>query len=167
MPGDAARHDVPREDAAAPVCGIRPARRDDLDAIAAIERASFTDPWSRASLAAVLGHPLTRMLVAEDAGHVVGYIIARYVVDEADIANLAVDVPYRGRGIAARLLDAALDIGRQLGTTQIFLEVRDSNRAARALYAGRGFEEIGRRARYYVHPVEDAIVMRRTLGGGG
>ena len=167
MSGDPAGHDVPPAPIVSITPSIRAARRDDLGAIAAIERVAFTDAWSRASFAEVLAHPLSRMLVADDAGDVVGYIVARYVVDEAEIANLAVATTHRGRGIAARLLDTALDIGRGLGTTQVFLEVRDSNIAARALYAGRGFEELGRRARYYVRPVEDAIVMRKMLGAGG
>jgi [ribosomal protein S18]-alanine N-acetyltransferase len=72
----------------------------------------------------------------------------------------------RGQGVGARLLDDALAAARRNGATAAYLEVRDSNAAARALYASRGFEQVGRRRNYYRKPVEDALVMRRVLDAG-
>jgi ribosomal-protein-alanine N-acetyltransferase len=63
------------------------------------------------------------------------------------------------------LLDAALADARSRGAAVVYLEVRDSNAAARALYLSRGFSEVGRRRSYYRRPVEDAVVMRRPLDG--
>jgi len=103
--------------------------------------------------------------VAEDAvsGRVLGYVVSWYVVDEAEIANLAVANDVRRAGVGARLLDHALDIAKERHSHVVFLEVRESNGGARALYASRGFEVAGRRAKYYRKPVEDALVLRREL----
>ena len=144
---------------------IRAARRDDVDAVAAIERRAFSDPWSANSFRALFGNPLVHFAVAEDAiaGRLLGYVVAWFVVDEAEIANLAVSDEARRSGIGARLLDHALSAAEQRQCRVVFLEVRESNAAARALYASRGFEVAGRRSRYYRKPVEDALVLRRGL----
>ena len=144
---------------------IRGARRDDVDDIAAIERRAFSDPWSPGSFRALFGNPLVHFAVAEDgvSGRVLGYVVSWYVVDEAEIANLAVANDVRRAGVGARLLDHALDIAKERHSHVVFLEVRESNGGARALYASRGFEVAGRRAKYYRKPVEDALVLRREL----
>ena len=144
---------------------IRGARRDDVDDISAIERRAFSDPWSAGSFRALFGNPLVHFAVAEDAlsGRVLGYVVSWYVVDEAEIANLAVADDVRRSGVGARLLDHALDIARERNSRVVFLEVRESNTAARDLYTSRGFEVAGRRSKYYRKPVEDALVLRREL----
>lgn len=160
-PGPIGPGGAPRS-AATPV-RIRPASPSDIDAIVHIERASFGDPWSPASFRSLLDNPHVYFGVATDDEIVAGYVVAWFVVDEAEVANLAVAPPSRGRRIGATLLDAALDAARARGAVSVFLEVRDSNAGARALYASRGFAQIGRRRGYYRKPVEDAVVMRRVL----
>jgi ribosomal-protein-alanine N-acetyltransferase len=86
-----------------------------------------------------------------------------FVVDESEIANLAVTDDARRAGVGARLLDHALEAAQQRGCRVVFLEVRESNAAARGLYASRGFEVAGRRSKYYRKPIEDALVLRRGL----
>lgn len=137
----------------------------ELAEIVELEQASFSDPWSVTSFAAVLNEPAAFFAAARAAAEdrMAGYVVAWFVADEGEIANLAVRVPTRRRGIGAALLDAALDEGRRRGATAIYLEVRDSNAAARALYASRDFAEVGRRRNYYRKPVEDAILLRRTV----
>ena len=153
----------------APGIGVREAVRADLERVHEIEREAFSDPWSFESFVALLGNPRVLFAVAErggprgGAGEVVGYVVAWFVVDEAEVANVAVAPEVRGRGVGARLLDEALSAARRHGAASVYLEVRDSNAAARALYASRGFVQIGRRRRYYRRPVEDALVMRRAL----
>ena len=144
---------------------IRPARRDDVDDVAAIERRAFSDPWSANSFRALFGNPLVHFAVAEDSitGRILGYVVTWFVVDEGEIANLAVSQEMRRGGIGARLLDHALEVARERRCQVVFLEVRESNAAARALYASRGFEVAGRRSKYYRKPVEDALVLRRAL----
>ena len=144
---------------------IRLARRDDVDAVAAIEKRAFSDPWSANSFRALFGNPLVTFAIAEDAitGRVLGYVVAWFVVDEAEIANLAVSDEVRRAGIGARLLDFAVAAADQRQCRVVFLEVRESNAAARALYASRGFQVAGRRSKYYRKPVEDALVLRRGM----
>ena len=88
------------------------------------------------------------------------------VVDEAEIANLAVEPAARRSGAGRLLLDSALGEAAARGVRTVYLEVRESNEAARSLYASRGFDEIGRRRAYYAHPREDALVLRRRLLSG-
>ena len=144
---------------------IRIARRDDVDDVAAIEKRAFSDPWSANSFRALFGNPLVHFAIAEDAltGKVLGYVVAWFVVDEAEIANLAVSVDARRAGIGARLLDHALTAAKQRAARMVFLEVRESNAAARALYTSRGFVVAGRRTKYYRKPLEDALVLRCEL----
>jgi [ribosomal protein S18]-alanine N-acetyltransferase len=144
---------------------IGPVSKVELGDIIELERASFSDPWSEASFAAVLNEPAAFFSAARDSAssRVAGYVVAWFAADEGEIANLAVRQPTRRRGIGAALLDAALDEGRRRGAQSIYLEVRDSNAAARALYASRDFAEVGRRRNYYRKPVEDAIVLRRVV----
>ena len=89
--------------------------------------------------------------------------IVAAVLDEAEVLNLAVSPSCRGLGVGGMLLDAALSEAAAAGATSVFLEVRESNVAARALYASRGFTEISRRSRYYRKPVEDALVLRGAV----
>ena len=80
--------------------------------------------------------------------------------DEGEILNLAVAPAGRRRGLGRALVEAMLEALRTRGIRQVYLEVRESNSSARALYASRGFKEVGRRKAYYRRPVEDAIVLR-------
>jgi ribosomal-protein-alanine N-acetyltransferase len=147
---------------------IRPARVDDLPAILAIERVSFTDPWSRSSFATLLEQPRVYFSVALDrAGALLGYTVAWFVLDEAELANLAVAPGVRGNGIGARLLKGALAASEERGTLSMYLEVRASNQSAIALYTSHGFAEVGRRRAYYRKPVEDALILRRTASPPG
>lgn len=142
-------------------------REEDLADVLAIEMASFSLPWteemfrnelSRGDVSSVL---VSR--VAEEGGQaqVVGYLCLWVVGDELHINNVAVDPRWRRRGLARRLITAALDHGRARGAAKAYLEVRASNTAAQNLYRDFGFVPVGIRQRYYTHPVEDAVVMAR------
>ena len=136
----------------------------DLDAVTAIEQASFADPWSAAEFASVLEVDHTIFLVADvgEKSGIVGYVIAMAVLDQAEILNVAVAPESRGAGLGGGMLDAALLEVERRGAESVFLEVRVSNAPARALYLSRGFVEISRRKNYYRTPVEDALVMQRA-----
>jgi [ribosomal protein S18]-alanine N-acetyltransferase len=143
---------------------IRAATVEDIPSIAAIERLAFSDPWSENAFRESLTHPAVYFACARSGGpEVLGYVVAWFAADEGEIANLAVAPAGWGRGVGRRLLDAALNAAAGRGVVSVYLEVRDSNERARRLYQSSGFEEIGRRRRYYRRPVEDAIVLRRTL----
>ncbi|MDQ3673456.1 MAG: ribosomal protein S18-alanine N-acetyltransferase [Gemmatimonadota bacterium] len=144
---------------------LRPAEERDLTEISSIERASFADPWTEESFRRLIGVKPAIFLVAESdpEGAVAGYVAAFSVGEDGEILNVAVGAQFRGRGLAGQMLDAVLIELAARGVTSAFLEVRESNEAARALYASRGFAEIGRRRDYYRRPVEDALVLRRAL----
>ena len=146
---------------------LRPATPRDIDAIAAIERTAFSDPWSPTSFAGLLRSPRALLSVAEDAQRAVaGYSVLLLAGPDADLANLAVAPKSRGRGIGRLLLSGVLDAARAAGVQYVYLEVRDSNERAIALYMAAGFGQFGRRRRYYKDPVEDARVLRIELKPG-
>jgi ribosomal-protein-alanine N-acetyltransferase len=155
----------PRADAAA--IRLRRVTPADIDAIHAIERASFSDPWTREAFASLARRGDVSFRVAEIDRAVAGYLVAWFVVDEGEVANVAVAPGARGRGVGGALLDELLAMGVGRGVTAVYLEVRESNGAARALYAARGFEIVGRRRGYYRRPVEDALVLRRQFAEAG
>lgn len=125
--------------------------------LAAIHAEAFEAPWDAAALKALLASPGV-IAVAEDDG----FILIRFVVDEAEILTLAVRPSARRAGVGARLLDEAVVRAAALGAERVFLEVAEGNVAARALYARRGFVEAGRRRGYYSHvdgSREDALAL--------
>ncbi|MFL5605648.1 MAG: ribosomal protein S18-alanine N-acetyltransferase [Gemmatimonadaceae bacterium] len=153
--------------------GVRHAVGTDLELVGAIERVSFSDPWSVEALASALALPHARFFVAEDveAGRVgrggapllLGYVVALLYGEDGEIADLAVAPAARRRGIGGMLLDRVVETAMESGARALYLEVRESNVAARALYASRGFDLVGRRRGYYQRPAEDALVLRRSL----
>lgn len=145
--------------------GIRDATAADVPAIVAIEQASFSDPWSEQSFHGLVGAERARLRVAVQHDQVVGYAVAWHVGDEAELANLAVAQVARRQGVGALLLDDLLAHADAAAGQTVYLEVRDRNAAAQALYRSRGFEVAGRRRGYYSQPDEDAVVMRRTARG--
>jgi ribosomal-protein-alanine N-acetyltransferase len=144
---------------------LRPATDADLPGILSIERISFGDPWTADAFRSMLGQAHVLTTVAEHEGGIVGYSVAWAVGDEAELANLAVAPAHRGTGVAKQLLDHLLRELDDRGGANLFLEVRDSNAAAQALYRSRGFTATGRRKSYYNKPSEDAVVMRRPRAG--
>lgn len=158
-------------DAVPPALGdlprLRAATAADVPAVAAIERAAFSDPWSPSSFATLLGNPAVEFAVAERGGAVLGYTVLWVAADEAELANVAVSAAARGRGVGALLVDNALAAAARRGAATVYLEVRESNVAARRLYASRHFADVGRRRGYYRNPVEDALVLARPLTSPG
>ena len=153
---------------AAPVTLVStgPARREDVAGVVRLEERCYADPWPRDSFVPLLDNPQVFFHVArggEVGQDVSGYVVAWFVLDEAELANLAVAPSARRQGIGGRLLDAALGEASARGTRQMFLEVRASNQAALELYGSREFEQVGRRKGYYRTPVEDALILRRTF----
>jgi ribosomal-protein-alanine N-acetyltransferase len=147
-----------------PVVQVRRGEERDLAAIHAIECASFADPWALEGFRDMLDHPRARLDVAVDeTDAILGYAVAWFVADESEIANLAVAPDARRRGVGAMLLDHVLGVAVSARTQSVFLEVRESNAAAQQLYVGRQFVVAGRRKAYYRKPVEDALIMRRTM----
>lgn len=102
--------------------------------------------------------PARMALVAEEAGRVIGFLVAQSVEPVWDLENVAVATDARRRGLARALVSAFLARARGESAEAVFLEVREANLAARALYEKLGFVQTGRRRDYYRAPVEDAIL---------
>ena len=142
---------------------IRSATSADLPAMMVLEKHAATAAhWTAQQYEALFrGHsPERRALIIEDESGLQGFVIARVVDREWEIENIAVAGPARRRGLGTRLLGELLDQARGRGADAVFLEVRESNRAARALYEKWAFLESGRRPGYYKDPEEDAILYR-------
>lgn len=137
---------------------------DDLDQVMEIEHSSFPYPWSRTSFEKELrDNGYACYLVADTGknGQVLGYAGSWVLFGEAHITTLAVHSDYRRAGVGSTLLTSLMEKAYKLGACQIFLEVRDSNGAARTLYEKLGFQIKGIRKKYY-HD-EDAVVMIRDF----
>lgn len=101
--------------------------------------------------------------VAEDAGQVVGFLIARQVANDIEILNLAVQPDARRRRLGTALLTSAIEWGGAFHAESALLEVRASNVAALEFYEQHGFQATGRRPHYYTAPVDDALVLTAKI----
>ena len=139
---------------------LRRMTADDVPAVAELDRLSFSLPWPERSFRfEVTNNPNSRCWVAESDGRITGALVAWLLVDELHIATLATHPDFRRQGIAQALLTHVLKLAVQEGALSSFLEVRASNEAAQGLYRKFGYEEVGRRPRYYKDNNEDAILM--------
>jgi ribosomal-protein-alanine N-acetyltransferase len=137
--------------------------RDEIDAVLAIEEASFTSPWTREMyLAEFDNHGVSYFYLARDANRdIVGFCSFWRILDELHINNLAVAPSHRRAHAATELLTRVLEDGAKLGARRATLEVRRSNEPAQQLYKRFGFSVAGVRRDYYSNPVEDALVLWR------
>lgn len=143
---------------------LEPMRSVDLEAVLAIERASFSMPWSRgAFLYEMEQNHVARCLVLREGDRLVGYICLWEVADELHVTNIAVHPADRRRGLGRMLLGRTLEDARGRSLRLVVLEVRPSNAEARALYESLGFRVVGRRRGYYYDTGEDALVMEASL----
>ena len=146
--------------------GIRAFRPEDAPALTSILRdAPEAANWTQASYREWMNSPGAVAFVSEIDGRATGFIIGRQVADEAEVLNVAVSPLARRKGQGGALLKAALDEFRARGASRVYLEVRESNLAARAFYAKHGFSQAGKRLNYYRKPEEAAIVMEMKLAG--
>jgi ribosomal-protein-alanine N-acetyltransferase len=143
---------------------VRPAHTADLARLMEIAaHAATAAQWSRTEYDKLFAPEALQSrtaLVVEQDGSVVGFMVGRRVELEWEIENIAVTGPARRRGLGTRLLGEFMNLVRERGGRAVFLEVRESNLAARALYEKWAFSEVGRRKKYYRDPVEDALVLK-------
>lgn len=144
---------------------IRAATPADVPSMLELERRAATAAHWKEQDYQRLFEPAGRRLalVLEEEGRLCGFVVGRGLGEEWEIENVAVAGPARRRGLATRLVGEMLDHARERGAQSIYLEVRESNRAARALYEKWAFVESGRRKSYYHDPPEDALVYRLSF----
>lgn len=145
---------------------IRTATSEDLFSILALERASATAAhWPDQNYADILSSADSRriVLVSEVEAEIVGFIVVHAISPDWEIENVVVQASHQKRGIGVELLRKVVIQANALRADRIFLEVRDSNDAARRLYEKAGFRAISRRVNYYRAPAEDAILYSLEL----
>jgi len=139
---------------------IRKMTMEDVPAVVALDQIAFSLPWPERSFRfEVTANPASRCWVAEVDRRIVGMIVAWLLVDEVHIATLTTHPDFRRQGIAQKLLTHTLRYTFDEGAVSSFLEVRESNLAAQEMYRKFGYENTGRRKRYYKDNDEDAILM--------
>ena len=144
---------------------LRSMTPSDVPEVARIETTAFSTPWSEETFNSLLKRSGVELWVAEWADELAAYAILWKVLDEGELANIAVRSDLRGRGIGSGLLSRMLEVAEDSGVRSLYLEVRESNGLAREMYARRGFHEIGVRKGYYEGPCEDARVLKKSLAG--
>ena len=131
----------------------------DVDAVCAIEEATFARPWSCASIENELTNSCARYVVLRRGGETVGYAGMWLVIDDAHVTNVAIRKDLRGQGLGEKLMRALIQLAADSGMIWMTLEVRRSNAAAQGLYRKLGFVDVGWRKRYYEDNGEDALLM--------
>ena len=142
---------------------ISPMTSEILPAVATLEAASFSTPWSEKSIGEELTNEWAYWLTAVENGALAGYIGIQFGLDGGDIMTVATAPAFRGQGVAKALITRAVEFLKEKNLGYLTLEVRPSNLPAVGLYETLGFQEVGRRKRYYKDPVEDALLMTLTF----
>lgn len=135
----------------------------DIPGLREVEVLSQPSPWSDLVFERELEVPHSSFWVVDESERIAGFLVFWVVYDEVHILNLAVHPDFRRRGVANSLLAALMKEAQENDMTSVTLEVRASNAAAQALYAGFGFDQIGRRKGYYADNSEDALVLAAII----
>lgn len=163
---------------------IREMKAEDAEQAAALEAASFSDPWTAKAFLETLSLDYAYYYVAEETAeegvqavfagaaekkkcHIIGICGLRNIAGEGEITNVSVDIRYRRKGVAAALLQRVLEKGAKLGIGDFTLEVRNGNLPAIRLYEKFGFKGEGVRRDFYANPREDALIMWKRQAGNG
>ena len=143
---------------------LRPMTASDLDAIMAIERVNFPFPWTEGNFKDSINSGYM-CLIMEQGQQLIGYAVLMMALDEAHLLNISVAQSHQGQGWGRYLLLQMMEIGREKGGFNMFLEVRPSNHSALGLYESMGFNEMGIRPGYYPahNGREDAVLMGMAL----
>lgn len=143
---------------------VRAMRAEDVDAVVAIETEAFSSPWQRDTFLGLIGRPNLELFAMEHPSvGIIGYAVLWCILDQGELANLAIVPPLRGRGFGTRLLGRVLEVARERGVETVYLEVRESNAPALELYRRFGFSQVGLRRGYYDRPKEDARILMAKL----
>lgn len=142
---------------------FKKAEKADAQSIARIEKICFPEAWSEEMILSAMENG-TVYIGAYAEGECIGYAGANIVLDEGQVANIALDPCFRGIGLGRRLCQELIDYCFRNGCASITLEVRHTNAVARKLYTSLGFKEVGCRKNYYSSPAADAILMTLEKG---
>lgn len=138
---------------------IEPMTADDISQVAEIERQIFSIPWSEKAFKDSMESDNTIYIVAKEDNNVTGYAGMYLSFEEGNITNVAVNPSSRRKGIGEKIVRDILNRAYEKGVRDVFLEVRETNSAAIALYEKIGFKEEGIRKNFYEKPKENALIM--------
>lgn len=144
---------------------IREMLPEDLKTVCRIEAENFSVPWSEKSFLESMEREDTVFLTAVFDGEVVGYLGCYCIDGVGEITNVAVDAAFRCQGVGARLLEGLYEHAPVHSCQEFFLEVRESNKAAIALYTRQGFQKEGIRKNFYERPREHALILWKHDSG--
>lgn len=143
---------------------IVPLEEYHIPAVWEIEKENFTQPWSMTSFKDMMDSGYVMSFGALDSqGTIIGYALASYVADTGEILDIAVSAESKRRGVGGMLLDAVHSSLNIKGVSECFLEVRENNLPAIALYNKFGYAPVGVRKNYYTCPKENAIMMKKQF----
>lgn len=143
---------------------IRRMKESDIPEVAKLEKEIFPDPWSEGAISETLEQEQTLLMVAYEDRKLIGYLILYFVLEEGEIARIAVIPECRRQGVGARMLLELEDLCEDNGITKLLLDVRESNETAISFYTSYGFVQDGVRRNFYSNPQEDGILMSREIG---
>lgn len=141
---------------------IRIMKEADIPAVAALEKEIFPDPWSENAIRETFKRE-TLLLVAYEDGKLIGYLIMYFVLEEGEIARIAVIPEYRRQGVGTQMLVEVEVFCEDNDIRKVMLDVRESNKAAISFYRLCGFTQDGIRRNFYSNPQEDGILMSREI----
>lgn len=142
---------------------FRSMKKQDAWEVAFLEQLSFQDAWTCNSILETYHQSQSFITVVEEEGKIIGYCIVYFVLDEGEIARIAVHPKMQHQGVGRGLLDYTCEIGAKKGIRCLMLDVRESNKTARKFYEQYGFKKDGVRKNFYEKPTENAILMSRQL----
>lgn len=143
---------------------IRRMKESDIPEVGRLEKEIFPDPWSEGAISETFEQEQTLLLVAYEDRKLIGYLILYFVLEEGEIARIAVIPECRRQGVGARMLLELEDLCEDNGITKLLLDVRESNETAISFYTSYGFVQDGVRRNFYSDPQEDGILMSREIG---
>ena len=135
----------------------------DVIPVAELEKKVFSDAWTSTGIYETFCQDQAFVTVAENDGEIVGYCIIYYVMDEAEIARIAVDEKVRRQGVGRGLLDFVCECCKVKHVQRLLLDVRESNESARRFYEQYGFAVDGIRKNFYDQPKENAVLMSKSI----
>ena len=141
---------------------IRLAVSDDAHRLAELSAETMTEPWGEISFSEAIDSKRARVYIL---GDFLGYAVAYVTADEAELPQIAIATEHRGHGYGSRLLKHVMEDSRERGASNMYLEVRAGNEAAKRLYESCRMEMTGSRKDFYREPTEDAILYRKDLRG--
>lgn len=142
---------------------IRKISENDIEAVAALEAEIFPDPWSAKSIKETYEQKHALIFGAYQEKQLIGYVIFYYILDEGEIARIAVSPSYRRQGVAEQIFQALIAFCKEKNVERILLDVRVSNEPAIAFYKKAGFAEDGIRKNFYDNPKEHALLMSTSV----